>query len=69
MAHLITEDIREMRKTLPEKASKGAWNELLEIHGFEHALNCLTERLEKLFSVFARGCGSFKRLGIVLETL
>lgn len=51
MAHLITEDIREMRKILPEKASKGAWNELLRIHDFEHALNCLTERLEELFGV------------------
>ena len=51
MAHLISEDVREMRKILPDSMVKGAWNELLEIRDFEQALDCLVERLDKLYAV------------------
>lgn len=51
LTHVINEDIREMRKLLPEQSIKGSWDELGEQKDFFYALTSLTERLEQLFSV------------------
>ncbi|MEW5056588.1 MAG: ATP-dependent DNA helicase [Cycloclasticus sp.] len=51
LTHVLNEDIREMRKLMPEQSQKGSWAELVELSGFSDALVCLIERLEKLFNV------------------
>lgn len=51
LAHVINEDIREMRKLLPEQSIKGSWDELELQKDFLHALDCLTDRMEALFKV------------------
>lgn len=51
LTHVISEDIREMRKLLPEKSLKGSWTELEDLKDFLHALDCLVERIEQLFKV------------------
>ncbi len=51
LTHVINEDIREMRKLLPEQSMKGSWVELGELKDFTHALNCLIDRVNQLFKV------------------
>lgn len=51
LTHVINEDIREMRKLLPEQSMKGSWVELDELKDFTHALNCLIDRVNQLFKV------------------
>jgi len=51
LTHVLNEDIREMRKLMPEQSQKGSWVELAEMAGFVDGLECLIERLEKLFNV------------------
>ena len=51
LTHVINEDIREMRKLLPEQSMKGSWVELGELKDFTHALNCLIDRVDQLFKV------------------
>jgi len=51
LTHVINEDIREMRKLLPEQSIKGSWDELEQLKDFLHALDCLIDRIEQLFKV------------------
>ena len=51
LTHVINEDIREMRKLLPEQSMKGSWVELGELKDFTHGLNCLIDRVNQLFKV------------------
>ncbi|MEO1889555.1 MAG: ATP-dependent DNA helicase [Cycloclasticus sp.] len=51
LTHVISEDIREMRKLLPEQSVKGSWDELEQLKGFSHALGCLLDRIQQLFNV------------------
>ncbi|HIF18033.1 MAG TPA: ATP-dependent DNA helicase [Cycloclasticus sp.] len=51
LTHVISEDIREMRKLLPEQSVKGSWDELEQLKGFSHALDCLLDRIQQLFNV------------------
>jgi len=53
LTHILNEDIREMRKLMPEQSMKGAWLELSDMRGFIDALDCLLDRLEQLFKVLA----------------
>jgi len=51
LTHVLNEDIREMRKLMPDQSMKGSWVELSDMRGFIDALDCLTDRLEELFKV------------------
>ncbi len=53
LTQVISDDIREMRKLLPEQSVKGSWDELEQLKDFLHALNCLIDRIEQLFNVLA----------------
>ncbi|PHS73508.1 MAG: helicase [Cycloclasticus sp.] len=53
LTHVINEDIREMRKLLPEQSVKDSWDELERFKNFVVALACLTDRIEQLFKVLA----------------
>ena len=54
LTHVISEDIREMRKVLPEQVIKGSWDELEQGTDFLQALDCLIERIEQLFKVLTK---------------
>ena len=47
LTHVITEDIREMRKLMPEQSLKGSWDELDARANFSHALSSLCDRMEQ----------------------
>lgn len=51
LTHVLNEDIREMRKLMPDQSIKGSWSELVDLHGFSDALDCLIDRIEQLFKV------------------
>ncbi|PCI22237.1 MAG: helicase [Piscirickettsiaceae bacterium] len=51
LTQVISEDLKEMRKLMPEQSLKGSWDELTAARDFEHALGCLLERIEQLFSM------------------
>ncbi|ORU94070.1 MAG: helicase [Cycloclasticus sp. symbiont of Bathymodiolus heckerae] len=51
LTYVISEDIREMRKLLPEQLAKGSWDELADLKDFIYALDSLVERVEQLFAV------------------
>lgn len=54
LTQVINEDIREMRKLLPEQSIKGAWDELEQLKDFIHALDCLVGRIEQLFKILGK---------------
>jgi len=51
LTHVLNEDIREMRKLMPEQSMKGSWVEVSDMRGFSDALDCLIDRFEQLFKV------------------
>jgi ATP-dependent DNA helicase DinG len=53
LTQVINEDIREMRKLLPDNSVKESWDELEGLKGFVDALDCLTNRIEQLFKVLS----------------
>lgn len=51
LAHVVGEDVKELRKLMPDQPTKGAWSELQDLRDFEQSLGCLVERLDQLFSL------------------
>ncbi|MEH6503456.1 MAG: ATP-dependent DNA helicase [Cycloclasticus sp.] len=62
LAQVISEDIRELRKLMPDQSVKGSWDELEGLNNFSHALNCLCDRLEQLFKVLTKSAVRSKGL-------
>lgn len=62
LTHVISEDIREMRKLLPEQSVKDSWSELAQHKGFSYSLDCLIERIEQLFKVLTEAAVHSKGL-------
>ncbi|MDX2426502.1 MAG: ATP-dependent DNA helicase [Cycloclasticus sp.] len=62
LAQVINEDIRELRKLMPDQSVKGSWDELEDLNNFSHALNCLCDRLEQLFKVLTKSAVRSKGL-------
>lgn len=62
LAQVINEDIRELRKLMPDQSVKGSWDELEGLNNFSHALNCLCDRLEQLFKVLTKSAVRSKGL-------
>lgn len=62
LTHVITEDIREMRKLMPEQSLKGSWDELDARANFSHALSSLCDRMEQLFKLLAKAAVRSKGL-------
>jgi ATP-dependent DNA helicase DinG len=62
LTHVINEDIREMRKLLPEQSIKGSWDELGQLKDFIQALDCLIDRVDQLFKVLTKAAVRSKGL-------
>mgnify|MGYP000013466887 CR=1 FL=1 len=51
LTHVVSEDLKELRKLMPDQSSKGSWDELLTLKDFQHGLSCLLERIQQLFAM------------------
>lgn len=62
LTHVVSEDLKELRKLMPEQSSKGSWDELDSMRDFEQAMTCLIDRIGQLLAMLQEAAARSKGL-------